>query len=83
MNLHLFDVGEIAHIDWEPPDIPPNIDDVIDKIAIFANEHQRNSTPISSHPTVVQHKSRDYESIRLFFLYQSIEVIKRTFHKSS
>ena len=83
MDSHFFDVGEIAHINGEYPDIPPDIDDVIDKIAMFANEHQRNSTPISSHPTVVQPKSRDYESLRPFFLHQSIDVIKRTFQATT
>ena len=39
MELHFFDVGEIAHIHGEPYGITPDIDDVIDKIAIFANEH--------------------------------------------
>ena len=83
MDLHFFVVGEIAHIDEEPSDIPPGIDDTIDNIAIFANEHERNSTPISSHATVVQHKSRDYESLRPFFLHQSIDVIKRTFQATT
>ena len=83
MELYFFDVGEIAHIDREPPDIPPDIDNVIDKIVIFVNEHQRNSTPIFSHPTVVQPKSRDYESLRPLFLQQYIDVIKRTFEANT
>ena len=83
MDLHFFDTGEIDHIDGEPSDIPPDIDDVIDKIAIFVNEHQRSSTPIFSHLTVVQPKSRDYESLRPFFLHQSIDVIKRTFEATT
>ena len=94
-ELHFFDVGEIpASDDYGEP--PPDLEDIIDAASgvIFAHELQRDSNPPPStsdqnpkspehRPITVNHKHRDYESLRPFFLHQPVNTVKRTFEATT